>query len=245
MELHDRSALLTGADRGIGLATARALLDAGVGRVYAGARDTDALEPLVQQYDERVVPLELDVTKARHVNAAARAAKDATIVINNACAATSGSLLDKAAAKNLKTEWEVNVLGLLRVVQAFAPVLAKNGGGTIANINSILSLRGKPTAGTYCAGKAASYSLTQTLRSELAPQGIHVVSVFPGTTDTDMTAGLTSEKADPHAVAGEIVRGIREDLAFVFPDAESLRLWHEFEAGPGPFLAALLPVERG
>ena len=242
MDVHLQSALVTGANRGIGQATVEALLEAGCVRVYAGARDPEMLDPLVEAHGDKVVPLRLDVTKSRDINAAARQAKDARILINNAGVFDPGPLLDKKAVKSLKQQWEVNTLGPLRVVQAFAPRLIKNGGGCIVNLNTVGSFRSLPFAPTYCATKAASFSLTQGLRNELAPHGVRVISVFPGPVDTDMAKDIPLPSADPLTVAREIVDAIRTEKVFVFPDAFALDYWHDFESRPGPFLAELLPT---
>ncbi|MEM8739221.1 MAG: SDR family oxidoreductase [Planctomycetota bacterium] len=240
MELELRSALVTGANRGIGLATVHALLDAGVVRVYAGARDPDKLEPLIKQYKDRVVPLELDVTKTKDLNAAAKLAKETTILINNAGVAEMGPLLDKDAPKRLKKEWDVNVLGMLNLTRKLVPQMLKNGQGCVVNLNSVASIKSFPFSPTYCASKAAAFSITQGLRNELEHQGIHVVSVFPGPIDTDMVADLDMPTTDPRHVGDEIVRAIREELAFLLPDDWALDFWHRFEREPGTVLAEVV-----
>ena len=242
MDIQNKSALVTGANRGIGRATVEALLEAGCARVYAGGRDPDKLAPLVEEHGERIVPLQLDITKTRDINAAAKRAKDASIIINNAGVAEMGPLLDKDAAKSLKRQWEVNTLGPLRVAQAFAPRLIKDGGGCIVNLNTVGSFRSLPFAPTYCATKAASFSLTQGLRNELTPYGVHVIAVFPGPVDTEMAKDVPLPSTDPMSVAREIVDAIRTEKVFLFPDAFALDYWHDLESRPGPFLAELLPT---
>ena len=242
MDLNARTALVTGANRGIGREIVKALIEAGCSRVYAGARDPAKLDPLVEAHGDRVVPLRLDVTRSREINAAARQAKDATILVNNAGAAEFGALLDKDAVTSLKRQWEVNTLGPLRVTQAFAPKMIKSGGGCVVNLNTVGSFRSLPFAPTYCATKAASFSLTQGLRNELVPYGVHVISVFPGPIDTEMAEGLPMETTDPAVVGRAVVGAIRSEQAFLFPDPFALDYWHDFESRPGPFLAELLPT---
>jgi NAD(P)-dependent dehydrogenase (short-subunit alcohol dehydrogenase family) len=241
MDLTLRSALVTGANRGIGLHTVHALFDAGVARVYAGARDPAKLKPLVKKYKDKVVPLELDVTRMKDINAAAKAAKDVTVLVNNAGVAEMGPLLDKQAPKKLKQEWDVNVLGVLNMTRVFAPILEKNGGGCVVNLNSVASIKSMPFAPTYCASKAAAFSVTQGLRNELEHRGILVISVFPGPIETDMADGLDMETTDPRHVGDEIVRALHEEHAFLLPDPWSLEFWHRFEREPGTVLAEITP----
>ncbi len=242
MDIDGRSALVTGANRGIGKATVTALLEAGCGKVYAGARDAAKLDPLVEEHGDRVVPLTLDVTKARDINAAAKRAKDVTILINNAGIFEGGALLEKHTVKALKNQWEVNTLGPLRVTQAFAPHLIDSGTACIVNLNTVGSFRSLPFAPTYCATKAAAFSLTQGLRNELAPHGVHVISVFPGPIDTEMAKDVPLPSTDPIVVGRAIVEAIRAEHAFLFPDPWALDYWHDLESRPGSFLAELLPV---
>lgn len=243
MDINLRSALVTGANRGIGRATVDALIDAGCLRVYAGARDTGKLDPLVEAHGDKIVPLQLDVTKTKDINAAARLAKDVTILVNNAGTAEFAPLLDKKSVRGLKKQWEVNTLGPLRMTQAFAPRLIKNGGGCVVNLNTVGSFRSLPFAPGYCASKAAAFSLSQGLRNELAPHEISVVSVFPGPIDTDMAEDLPMDKTDPATVGRAIVAAIQSEQAFLFPDPYALDTWHDFESRPGSFLAELLPVD--
>ena len=244
MQLHDRSALVTGANRGIGLATVHALLDAGITKVYAAARNPDDLKPLVKKNKGRVEPLQLDVTKTKDINAAARVAKDVSILINNAGIAEMGSLLDKDSSKKLKAELDVNVFGVLNLTRKFAPLLTKHERSAIVNLNSVASIKSFPFSPTYCASKAAAFSLTQGMRNELEPQGVHVISVFPGPIDTELARDLDFETTDPRRVGDEIVRALREEHAFLLPDPFALEFWHQYMADPGGFLAEVTPADQ-
>ena len=133
-KIEGRTALVTGANRGIGLAITKALLGAGAKKVYAGARKPETLQPLVEEYGDRVVPVKLDVTDGAQVKAAAQGAPDVDLVINNAGIAqfdqeTFGGAewIDRG-----QQEMDTNVFGTYRVTEAFAPVLKNNGGGTVA-----------------------------------------------------------------------------------------------------------------
>jgi NAD(P)-dependent dehydrogenase (short-subunit alcohol dehydrogenase family) len=146
------------------------------------------------------VPIALDVTDAATVAAAAEQAADVEIVVNNA--GIGGASRPLSADRDVaRAELETNYLGLLTVTQAFAPVLAGNGGGTFVNLLSVLSWVGVPHLTTYSASKAAAWSYSNAARIELADQGTHVVGVHVGYVDTDLTAGLDVEKIGPEAVA--------------------------------------------
>lgn len=128
------------------------------------------------------------------ITAAAQTAGDVEVVVNNAGVLTVRSALDADAIEALQSEVDVNVYGLMRVAQAFAPVLKANGGGALVQLNSVASVKTFADLTTYCASKAASYAVTQGLRQTLKGQGTHVVSVHPGPIKTDMgvAAGFES-----------------------------------------------------
>ena len=154
-----RSVLVTIANRGIGKAIVEGFLDAGAGRVYAAARRTDALQPLVDAYGERIVPLEIDLNRPQTIAAAAAVASDVEIVVNNAGMLNIEGPISSNAVAALQTEMEVNVYDLMRVAQAFAPILAANGGGVLVKLNSVASLKSFSSFVTYSASKAAAYSI--------------------------------------------------------------------------------------
>ena len=191
--------LVTGANGGLGTEFVRQALDRGAQRVYATARTPRDWD------DDRVVPLALDVTDSASVAAAASAAADTDIVINNAGASAGRSLLGMPAGE-LRAVYETNVFGPVAVAQAFAPVLAKNGGGALVDIHSALSWLAQP--GAYSSTKAALWSVTNTLRLELAGQGTQVVGAHLGYTDTPMTARLDVDKADPRDIVAAIYDGL-------------------------------------
>lgn len=204
--------LVTGGQRGLGQAFVQELLDAGAAKVYATARVP------VPSDNSRVIPLALEVTDATSVAAAAAAAPDVTIVINNAGIVGRGSLLTMDL-DDARAVFEANVLGALRVAQAFAPALAANGGGALVDIHSALSWASG--SGVYGASKAAFWSLTNSLRIELAAQGTQVVGVHLGYTDTDMTKGIDAPKNDPRDVARDVLVAIEKGETEVLADEVS------------------------
>ena len=211
-QLADSVVLITGANGGLGTEFVRQALARGARRVYATARTPRAWD------DDRVVPLVLDVTDPESVAAAASAADDSTVVINNAGRTVRQSLLDTPLAE-VRAAYETNVFGPIAVAQAFAPVLAKNGGGALIDVNSALSWLALP--GVYSSTKAALWSVTNTLRLELAAQGTQVVGAHLGYTDTAMTAGLDVDKADPSDIVAAIYDGLEAGDLEVLADDTS------------------------
>ncbi len=213
-------ALVTGANRGIGKAITETLLKHGAAKVYAAVRDPASAQPLVDAHGEKVVPIEFDLSKPEQIAAAAQAAPDVQLVVNNGGVLKTETPLSPTAFDSMEFEFGVNVYGFLRTAQAFAPVLKANGGGALVQLNSVVSLKSFPQFSTYSASKAASYSLTQALREELAGQGTQVVSVHPGPIATDMghDAGL-DEIAEPPELVGEaIVEALESGTFHAFPD---------------------------
>jgi NAD(P)-dependent dehydrogenase (short-subunit alcohol dehydrogenase family) len=163
------------------------------------------------------------------VAALAREATDVSIVINNAGISGGGGSLLSAGIDDAKATFETNVFGALRIAQAFAPVLAANGGGALVDIHSALSwIAG---AGAYGASKAAFWSLTNSLRTEMAGQGTQVVGVHLGYTDTDMVKHVTAPKNDPRKVAADTVAAVEAGATEVLADDAS-RYFKSVLSGP-------------
>ncbi|MFF8727085.1 SDR family oxidoreductase [Streptomyces sp. NPDC015171] len=214
MEIEGAVAVVTGANRGIGLAFTRALLARGAAKVYAGVRDpARAQEP-------GVTALPLDVTDDEQIAAAAEAAADATIVVNNAGIQAGVALLD-GTLEGARREMEVNYFGTWAVTRAFAPVLAANGGGALVNMLSVASWRVNMRWPGYAASKAAEWSLTNALRVGLRPQGTLVVGVHVGFVDTDATAGVDAPKTAAGEVAALTLDALGRDEPEVLVDEVS------------------------
>ena len=186
MQVQGCTALVTGANRGLGRAIVDALLAAGAAKVYATARDPTLLHALADASGGRVAVRELDVTRDDQVAAAAGACRDITLLINNAGINRNQGLLAAKSLDDAKAEMASNYFGTLAMCRAFAPVLKRNGGGTIVNVLSILAKATIPAMGSLCASKAASLRMTEGVRAELAAQGTLVVAVMTGALDTDM-----------------------------------------------------------
>jgi NAD(P)-dependent dehydrogenase (short-subunit alcohol dehydrogenase family) len=233
-ELSGRTALVTGANRGIGEAIVDALVAAGVKKVYAAARNISTLAPIADRHGSRIVPLQLDVTNAAQIAAAAAAATDVDLLVNNAgmVGFFGGDFTDPKWIEGGRQEMEVNFLGTFAVTQAFAPVLAKNGGGAVVNLNSVTSFVSFPIVAAYSASKAATHSLTQVTRSMLRGQHTQVLGVYPGPIDTRMGEALPVEKASPVDAARAIVAGIIAGDEEIFPDKMSQGAGPAFFADP-------------
>ncbi|MGE3144677.1 MAG: SDR family oxidoreductase [Pseudorhodoplanes sp.] len=211
MQLRGAVALVTGANRGLGRALARDLLGRGA-KVYGGARDPGSIA------DPGVQPVRLDVTHPADAAAAAAACTDVTLLVNNAGFAAFTPLLEAPSLDHARREMETNYFGMLTLCRAFAPVLAKNGGGAILNILSVVSWFNAPMQGSYSASKAAALSLTDGIRHELRTQGTRVVAVHAGYIDTDMAAGIPGEKSSPAAIAAAALDGVQAGADEVLAD---------------------------
>ena len=212
MKIDNAVALVTGANRGIGLAFTRALLARGARKVYAGARDPSTItEPGVE-------PIRLDVTKPGEVAAAAARARDVTLVINNAGIGQLGGFLAPDSEESARRHLETNFFGMLRMSRAFAPVLAANGGGALLNVLSIVSWMNGGTLAAYAASKSAAWSLTNALRHELEPQGTQVTALHMAFVDTDLVRGIDGPKTSPAEIVARALDGLEANLEEVLAD---------------------------
>jgi NAD(P)-dependent dehydrogenase (short-subunit alcohol dehydrogenase family) len=203
MKIQGSVALVTGANRGIGKAIAEELLARGAHKVYAGVRDVGSVD------DERLVAIALDVTEPDQVARVAERLGDVQVVVNNAGIGGASTPLT-ANLEQARAELEVNYLGLASMTQAFAPVLAANGGGAFVNVLSVASWIAMPTLTSYSASKSAAWSFSNAARVELARQGTAVVGVHVGFVDTDLTAGLPVDKLAPQTVAAAALDALEQ-----------------------------------
>jgi NAD(P)-dependent dehydrogenase (short-subunit alcohol dehydrogenase family) len=213
MDIRGRVAFVSGANRGLGQIFVKSLLEAGASKVYAAARDIDSIDiPGAQR-------IALDITNQESVVAAAHDAGDVELLINNAGVMKYGSLLSDDSAASLRAHFETNAIGTLLMAQAFAPVLARNGGGAVVNILSVLSWLNISGSGPYSASKAAQWALTNGLRDELSKQSTLVIGVHPGYIDTDMAAGVDAPKSSPQEVVQMTLEGLqRNQLEVIIND---------------------------
>ena len=215
MNLENSVALVTGANRGLGARLVTELLRAGAAKVYAASRGT-----AIAAADPRVHPLTLDITDPASVAAAAAAASDVTVLVNNAGVLAFGTALDGDLA-SFERDLRTNYLGTLRTTRAFVPVLERNAPAAVVNVLTLIALAPAGPMAGYSASKAAAHSITQALRAELRDRGITVLGAYPGGIDTDMLAGVEAEKAAPEVVAARIVAALAAEETVVFPDDAS------------------------
>lgn len=212
MKIENSVVLVTGANRGIGLAFARELLARGARKVYAAARDPASITlPGVQA-------LQLDVTKPADVAAAAALASDVTLVINNAGIAQPGGFLAADSEDTARRIFETNFFAVLRMSKAFAPILKGNGGGALLNVLSVASWVNGGELAAYSASKSAAWSLTNALRSELAAQNTQVLALHMAYVDTDLTRGFEVPKSSPEEIVKRALDGLESGLDEVLAD---------------------------
>ena len=230
MKLDQATVLITGANRGIGLAFAKAALERGARKVYAGARNSDSVKL------PGVTPLRLDVTSAADIAAAVQIAGDTTLVINNAGIALFGGVNAPDAEAVLRRHLETNVFGVLRVAQAFAPVLARNGGGALLNVASIASWLSSSMLGNYAVSKSAVWSLSNGLRHELRAQGTQVLTLHMGFVDTDLTDGIEAAKSTPEFIVARAFDGLEAGAPEVLADEMTRQVKQGLAADPAVYL---------
>jgi NAD(P)-dependent dehydrogenase (short-subunit alcohol dehydrogenase family) len=212
MKIHNAVALVTGANRGIGLAFTRELLARGARKVYAGARDPAAVkQPAVEA-------IQLDVTKPEQIAAVAARAGDVALLINNAGIGHFGGFLAPDSEEVARRQLETNYFGVLRMSKAFAPILRVNGGGAILNVLSRASWVNAGTFSAYAASKSAAWSLTNSLRYELAAQNTQVLALHMALVDTDLTRAVDAPKTDPEEIVKRALDALESGLDEVLAD---------------------------
>ena len=212
MKIENSVVLVTGANRGIGLAFAQALLARGARKVYAAARNPASVTlPGVEA-------LQLDVTNPQEIADAAKKASDVTLVINNAGIAQPGGFLAADSDAVTRRMFETNVFGVLNMSKAFAPVLKANGGGALLNVLSVASWVNGGELAAYSASKSAAWSLTNALRHELAAQQTQVLGLHMAYVDTDLTRGFDVQKSSAEEIVQRALDGLEAGADEVLAD---------------------------
>jgi len=214
MNLAGSVVLVTGANRGLGREFAVQLLERGANKVYATARRPERIDiPGVER-------LRLDITNPSSVAEAAAAAGDVTLLVNNAGLSTFEDLVAGDMAK-IRLDMDTNFFGTLSMIRSFAPLLSANGGGAILNVLSRMSWLSYRNSNAYAAAKAAEWSMTNSVRLELAEQGTLVTGLMLSSTDTDMMARWDMRKNDPADVVRLALDGVEFGKLEVIADAET------------------------
>jgi NAD(P)-dependent dehydrogenase (short-subunit alcohol dehydrogenase family) len=233
MDLKNAVVLITGANRGLGLAFAREALARGARKVYAGARDPSTVTLA------GVEAIKLDVTNPQDVAAAAAQASDVTLVINNAGIAAIGGFMAEGSIESAQRHLDTNLFGSLRVAQAFAPVLAANGGGALLNVLSIASWINGPLLGVYAMSKSAAWAMTNGLRNDLRAQKTQVLGLHMGFVDTDLTKGIDGPKSTPESIVSQAFDGLEAGAEEVLADDRTRQVKQGLSAEPAVYLKAL------
>jgi NAD(P)-dependent dehydrogenase (short-subunit alcohol dehydrogenase family) len=227
MNLNHSVAVVTGANRGLGRHLAQQLSQRGA-KVYGAARRPEAVDL------PGVVPLRLDLNDPESIAEAARTASDATLLVNNASVATFTPLIS-GDLEQIRLEMQTHYFGTLDVTRAFAGPIEANGGGTILNVLSVLSWRHTADNAAYCAGKAASWALTNAVREELRAKGIHVAALHVGYMDTDMAHFVPADsKVDPAKVAALALDGVEAGESEIIADDVSRNVKSQLSAPLAP-----------
>ncbi len=221
MQIQGAIALVTGANGGIGQYYIQGLQAAGATRIYAGARNPNSLKDIAATDPDRIIPIPLDITDEASVKAVAEAYSDVNLLINNAGVGFNHRLVADINFDKVRSEIEVNYLGMLRMCLAFAPVLKANGGGAIVNMLTILAKVNFPLNASYCASKAAALLATQGIRAELASQKTLVVGVMPGTVDTKMSKDFPPPKVAPEEVVRTALQAVADEVEDVYPGEQA------------------------
>ena len=242
-EVKGKVVLVTGADGGIGKALVSAFLKAGATRVIAATRKRKPAGPVA-----KVQHVRIDLTDPKSIAAAAKAVgADVDILVNNAGVSAISGLLDADTLDGARQEIEVNYLGTLNVIRAFAPFMKKRGSGAIVNILTVLAHACLPSMGSYCASKAAALSMTQGVRAELMPWGVRVAAIFPSTVDTPTSADSPPPKLRPAEVAEAVVAMILNGTEDHYPGRIASDLyagWRDSHKVVERELAQMLPEPR-
>ncbi|KAI9134817.1 SDR family oxidoreductase [Acaryochloris sp. CCMEE 5410] len=231
-DIAHKTILVTGANRGIGKTLVTSLIKQGAAKVYAAVRNLDSATALVETYGDKVVPIQIDLGDVDSIAAAAQIASDVQMVVNNAGAFQGTTPLAEDAIASLQLEMDINVYGLVRMAQAFAPILKANGGGAFVQLNSVVSIKTFANFATYSASKAASYAMTQALRELLSEQDTRVLSIHPGPIATEMSsaAGLGDIAESPTLVADGIIAALKTGEFHVFPDTMAQQIGGAYQS---------------
>lgn len=229
--ISNKVVFITGANRGIGKSITEHFIEQGAKKVYLAVRNPSSTKLLEDKYGAKVETIQVDIKDEASVLAAAQKATDVDVVINNAGILSKVAPLADNALATLKEEMEVNVYGFMHIAKAFeATLIAKQG--VLVQLNSVASIKNHLDMTTYCASKAASYSVTQGLRDHFKPHNVSVLSVHPGVVATDMAdnAGFSDIASPVDVVPVGILSALDKGEFHLFPDAVAKQMEAGFQS---------------
>ncbi|MEM9102653.1 MAG: SDR family NAD(P)-dependent oxidoreductase [Pseudomonadota bacterium] len=230
MNIKDSIILITGANRGIGLALVEKSLEKGAAKVYATYRSADNLSVL-KNLGDKVVPIHLDLANTTSVHQLSESVPSLNILINNAGIFSAPDLLEDTE-QQLRNDFETNFFGTLAVTKALLPALKSESSAAIASVSSVAGLAAMPSFGGYSASKAAVHSMTQAIRGKLKNENISVHGIYPGPVATRMTENMDMETAPVQDVAKNILDGIEQGVEEIFPDAMAQQVGNVYLTAP-------------
>ncbi len=231
--LKNKVVLITGANRGIGKSLVKACLEKGARKIYATARDVNKIPDFG---NDRVVALTLDITDNTQILEVLEKTKDTEVLINNAGVLSPGNILE-GEINAIENDMNVNYLGTIQMMQAFAPILEKNTPSKIINIASIVAYSPLPSIAGYSASKTALYSATLSVRIELEKKGVTVHAVNPGAIDTDMNKGSDWEMPSSDEIATIILDKVETGTLDIVPDEIGLGMYNKWKEAPSKLAA--------
>ncbi len=235
MQWQQQTVLVTGANRGIGLALVDALIERGAKKIYITGRDKRAIEETARARNNartELVPLQLDVTSSADIRRVKEEVTQLDILINNAGIAVASGFIQDNSPEIAQQEMATHFFGPMNLSRALLPALYRSPQAALVNVSSIAGIANMPVLGPYSAAKAALHSLTQGLRAELKSKGILVQGVYPGPVATRLSEGYDLPKPQPGDVAAIILQSIEQQREDVFPDALAQQWYAAFSRDP-------------
>jgi len=228
MELTNKKIFITGGSAGIGKAIIKELSNYGVKDIAVMGRTAEKLDTLEEQWPSiQFIKIQGDVSRLEDVKTAAKTVEDEwgglDILVNNAGAVSAG-LLEQISDEDIINQVNINVTGLILLTKHLLPLLKESSEGALVNVSSGLGYIAMPFYSVYAATKAAVRHFSEAMRRELAEYPIHVMTVYPTATDTDMMKTAKVDEMDtPEKVARASVEGLVNEALEVILGGEKQR----------------------